>query len=77
LGGLAAAYALAQDGHQVMVLEQSSGFGEIGAGIQLGPKQLPDVRCLGLTEAINKAAYFPPGLRMNGVRSGEKVVWIP
>jgi 3-hydroxybenzoate 6-monooxygenase len=61
LGGLAAAYALAQDGHQVMVLEQSSGFGEIGAGIQLGPKQLPDVRCLGLTEAINKAAVLPAG----------------
>jgi 3-hydroxybenzoate 6-monooxygenase len=33
--------------------------------------------CLGLTEAINKVAYFPAGLRMNGVRSGEKVVWIP
>ena len=28
---------LAQDGHPVTVLEQAAEFGEIGAGIQLGP----------------------------------------
>jgi ribulose 1,5-bisphosphate synthetase/thiazole synthase len=37
IGGLAVAYALGGDGHDVTVLEQASEFGEIGAGIQLGP----------------------------------------
>ena len=32
IGGLAAAYTLAKDGHAVTVLEQSSSFGDIGAG---------------------------------------------
>ena len=43
IGGLAAALVLATDGHAVTVLEQSSAFGEIGAGIQLGPNIF---RCL-------------------------------
>ncbi|HEY0825267.1 MAG TPA: FAD-dependent monooxygenase, partial [Ramlibacter sp.] len=30
-----------------------------------------------LTEAINRVAFFPPGLGMNDVRTGEKVVRVP
>ena len=74
IGGLAAALVLAQDGHPVTVLEQSSAFGEIGAGIQLGPNIFRMFDYLGLTEAISQVAYFPPGLGMNDVRTGEKVV---
>jgi 3-hydroxybenzoate 6-monooxygenase len=37
IGGAAAALALAQQGRAVRLLEQSRDFGEIGAGIQLGP----------------------------------------
>ena len=37
LGGLAAALALARQGFASHVLEQAPAFGEIGAGIQLGP----------------------------------------
>ena len=32
---------------------------------------------LGLTEAIHRVAFFPPGLGMNDVRTGEKVVRVP
>jgi 3-hydroxybenzoate 6-monooxygenase len=74
IGGLAAALVLAQDGHPVTVLEQSTSFGEIGAGIQLGPNIFRMFDYLGLTEAINRVAFFPPGLGMNDVRTGEKVV---
>ena len=74
IGGLAAALVLAQDGHPVTVLEQSSAFGEIGAGIQLGPNIFRMFDYLGLTETISQVAYFPPGLGMNDVRTGEKVV---
>jgi 2-polyprenyl-6-methoxyphenol hydroxylase-like FAD-dependent oxidoreductase len=74
IGGLAAAYALGQDGYPVTVLEQAPVFGEIGAGIQLGPNVFRMFDHLGLTEAINKVAYFPAGLAMNDVRTGERLM---
>ena len=77
IGGLAAANVLAQDGHHVTVLEQSASFGEIGAGIQLGPNSFRMFDYLGLTEAINQVAYFPPNMGMNDIRTGEKVVRVP
>ncbi|KQT10174.1 3-hydroxybenzoate 6-monooxygenase [Ramlibacter sp. Leaf400] len=77
IGGLAAAYVLARQGLPVTVLEQSSAFGEIGAGIQLGPNIFRMFEYLGLTGAVNDVAYFPPGLGMNDVRTGEKVVRVP
>ena len=77
IGGLAAALVLAQDGHAVTVLEQAAAFGEIGAGIQLGPNIFRMFDYLGLTEAVNRVAFFPPGLAMNDVRTGEKVVRVP
>src|SRR3954462_13830888 len=77
IGGLAAAYVLATKGHSVTVLEQSPAFSEIGAGIQLGPNIFRMFHHLGLTEAVNRVAFFPPGLGMNDVRTGEKVVRVP
>jgi len=77
IGGLAAAYVLARDGHQVTVLEQSAALGEIGAGIQLGPNIFKMFEYLGLTDAVHRVAFFPTGLGMNDVRTGEKVVRVP
>ncbi|EJL82540.1 2-polyprenyl-6-methoxyphenol hydroxylase-like oxidoreductase [Polaromonas sp. CF318] len=77
IGGLAAAMVLAQDGHRVTLFEQAASFGEIGAGIQLGPNIFRMFDYLGLTEAINRVAFFPAGLGMNDVRTGEKVVRVP
>ncbi len=77
IGGLAAAYVLARAGHRVTVLEQSAAFGEIGAGIQLGPNIFKMFEYLGLTDAVTRVAFFPTGLGMNDVRTGEKVVRVP
>lgn len=77
IGGLAAACVLARGGHRVTVLEQSAAFGEIGAGIQLGPNIFRMFEYLGLTQAVNHVAFFPTGLGMNDVRTGEKVVRVP
>ena len=60
IGGLAAAFVLARDGHAVTVLEQAAAFGEIGAGIQLGPNIFKMFEYLGLTEAVSRVAFFPP-----------------
>ncbi|HZY19295.1 MAG TPA: 3-hydroxybenzoate 6-monooxygenase [Ramlibacter sp.] len=77
IGGLAAAFVLGRQGLPVTVLEQSQAFGEIGAGIQLGPNIFRMFGHLGLTDAIHQVAYFPPGLGMNDVRTGERVVRVP
>ncbi len=77
IGGLATALVLARDGHAVTVLEQAASFGEIGAGIQLGPNIFRMFAYLGLTDVVSKVSFFPPGLRMNDVRTGEKVVRVP
>jgi 3-hydroxybenzoate 6-monooxygenase len=74
IGGLAAAYVLARSGHAVILLEQAAQFGEIGAGIQLGPNIFKMFEYLGLTEKINQVAYFPPAMGMRDVRTGEQVV---
>jgi 3-hydroxybenzoate 6-monooxygenase len=77
IGGLAAAYVLGRAGHAVTVLEQAGAFGEIGAGIQLGPNIFKMFEYLGLTNAVNRVAFFPSGLGMNDVRTGEKVIRVP
>lgn len=77
IGGLATALVLARDGHAVTVLEQAASFGEIGAGIQLGPNIFRMFAWLGLTDVVSKVSFFPPGLGMNDVRTGEKIVRVP
>ncbi len=77
IGGLAAAYVLGRGGHDVTVLEQAATFGEIGAGIQLGPNIFKMFEYLGLTDAVGRVAFFPPGLGMNDVRTGEQVIRVP
>lgn len=77
IGGLATALVLARDGHAVTVLEQAASFGEIGAGIQLGPNIFRMFAYLGLTDVVSKVSFFPPGLGMNDVRTGEKIVRVP
>ena len=77
IGGLATAMVLAQDGYAVTVLEQATSFGEIGAGIQLGPNIFRMFDYLGLTDAVNAVAFFPSGLTMNDVLTGEKLVRLP
>ena len=77
IGGLATALVLARDGHPVTVLEQAASFGEIGAGIQLGPNIFRMFAWLGLTEAVSKVSFFPPGLAMNDVCTGERIVRVP
>ncbi len=77
IGGLAAAYVLGQDGHSVTVLEQAENFGEIGAGIQLGPNIFKMFDYLGLTKEVDEVAFYPTHLGMRDVRTGEQVVRVP
>lgn len=77
IGGLAAALGLAKAGFEVVVFEQSSRFGEIGAGIQLGPNAFHALDYLGVGEAARRKAVYIDALVMMDSLSGERVANIP
>ena len=73
IGGLAAALGLANKCCRVTVLEQADAFGEIGAGIQVGPNAFHAMDYLGIGDAGRaKAVYIDALIMMDGV-TGERV----
>ncbi len=77
IGGIAAALALGRKGHAVQVLEQSDGFHEVGAGIQIAPNAFRMFEALGITAAINDVAVFPDHLVMMDALDGSEVTRVP
>ena len=80
IGGLAAAYGIAKLGKKVTVLEQAPEFGEVGAGLQVGPNGLRALDALGVLDEVYKLAVFPrrhvfmdalDGKELSGVQFGE------
>ncbi len=59
IGGLATALATARAGRSVRVIEQALEFGEIGAGLQLGPNAMRAFDHLGVYDAVARSAVFP------------------
>ncbi len=77
IGGFAAALALSQRGRPVHILEQASEFGEVGAGIQIGPNIFKMFEVLGLTDAILDVAVLPDFLVMRDGLTGNEIVRMP
>jgi salicylate hydroxylase len=77
IGGLAAALAFERKGLRVRILEQADAFGEVGAGIQLGPNVFRMFDILGLTETVSRYAVFPENLIMLDAITDQEVTRIP
>ena len=77
IGGLAAARMLAIKGRQSIVLEQAPEFGEIGAGIQLGPNTHRIFDRLQVTKDMHEIGYFPEHIIMMDSLTGEEVLRLP
>ncbi|MGM0903458.1 MAG: FAD-dependent monooxygenase [Bacillota bacterium] len=73
IGGLAAALAAAEAGHQTKVLEQAPQFGEIGAGIQMGPNAMAALDRFGVADEISKYAVFPKRLVLKDVYTAKEL----
>jgi 3-hydroxybenzoate 6-monooxygenase len=73
LGGLATALALGRKGMRVLVFEQAQEFGAIGYGIQLGPNIFHMFDRLGVSEAVKRAAHFPPAAVWFDAYTGREV----
>ena len=77
IGGMATAIGLSRAGCKVTVLERAAEFGEIGAGIQLGPNVFHALKTLGVAEkTLENAVYIDKLVMMDGM-TGEKVAEIP
>ena len=59
VGGLAAAIALREASHQVVVIEQSSRYGRIGADVNLTPNAVKVADGLGIGEALREKGAQP------------------
>jgi salicylate hydroxylase len=59
IGGLATALSAARRGLRVHVLEQAAEFGEIGAGLQLGPNACRALAELGVLDDVLPRAVLP------------------
>ena len=77
IGGLSAALAMAQKGIPSVVLEQASEFGEVGAGLQVGPNAFRVFDQLGVTGAISELATFPESFTLHDAVSTEQIVQMP
>jgi len=73
IGGLSSAYALAAAGRRVRVLEQSPAFGEVGAGLQLGPNATRILREWGLLDEVTAAGVLPRRLVLKDALDGSEL----
>ncbi len=73
IGGLAAALGLAQKGIASILLEKASAFGEIGAGIQLGPNAFHAFDYLGIGEAARNMAVYVDRMRLMDALTAEEI----
>lgn len=76
IGGLAAAQALAQQGLNVLLLEQACEIKEIGAGIQLGPNAYSALDALGVGDVARERSVFTDHLIMMDAIDAKEVVRI-
>jgi len=73
IGGLAAALSLSRAGAAVTLIEQANAFGEVGAGIQLGPNAVRVLNDWGLMQHLTRIAAFPRQLRVRNAEDGREL----
>lgn len=73
IGGLSAALALARAGLPVTLLERAPAFGEVGAGLQLGPNAMRVLAGLGVAEAVAARGFRPVAATVRLGLSGREV----
>ena len=77
IGGLATAVSLRRSGVKVTLVEKAAEFGEVGAGLQLGPNATRILFGWGLERAIRDVAVFPENLIARDAMTNEELTRIP
>ncbi|KAG2145434.1 uncharacterized protein EDB93DRAFT_1087020 [Suillus bovinus] len=77
LGGLAAAYCLAQAGHNITILEAASAIGEVGAGVQASPNVSRLLIRWGLGPRLQELGVKIQALSLKRWENDEVIGWTP
>jgi salicylate hydroxylase len=73
IGGLSTALGVAETGREVHLIEKATEFGEVGAGLQLGPNALAVLDRLGVLESVYANAVFPKRLVLMDAMTGKEL----
>ncbi|WP_428687295.1 FAD-dependent monooxygenase [Roseibium sp.] len=73
IGGLTAALALRQAGHDVVLMDRAAELSEVGAGLQLSPNAVSVLDRLGVLEALEPYVCAPEYLRIWSGRTGQQL----
>jgi salicylate hydroxylase len=71
IGGLTATVALEQAGFEVCAIERAARFGEVGAGVQLGPNATRVLIRLGMKDDVRQFGVAPSHVSLLRWRNGE------
>ena len=77
IGGLSAAIALGRRGLTVHVLEAEAEFGEVGAGLQIGPNGSRIVESWGLGDKLKAISVRPQMLVIRDALAGKRLATMP
>lgn len=77
IAGLASAIAVANAGHQAIVLEKAVKFEAIGAGLQLGPNAVRALQQLGAWDAVSPITSSPSEIHIRNGVNGKTLKRIP
>jgi salicylate hydroxylase len=73
IGGMAAALACARAGAELQLFERAAAFGEVGAGIQIGPNVTRILHHWGLADRLAAVAAFPTHMQVRNAGSGDEL----
>jgi salicylate hydroxylase len=77
IGGLTSALCLARRGIAVTIVEKRTGFGELGAGLQISPNSGRVLDALDLALPLKRVAVSSRGLTIRRWRSGAELLAVP
>lgn len=77
IAGLATAIALSKIGKEVSLYEKSEEFGEVGAGLQVGPNAVSALKQLGIFESLEPFTVAPKNIRIMDGLSGATLSVLP
>ena len=73
IGGLAAALGCSRAGWSVQLVEGTRAFGEVGAGIQMGPNVTRVLHGWGLEQELRKYAAYPELMLVRSAANGQEL----
>ena len=77
IAGLCTALNFARHGAEVHIFEQTAGYGDVGAGIQISPNAMHVLARLGLAAALERSGFQPEATILRDFETGQPYLTLP